>query len=373
MGNVVHECCKQKILTIQVPKDQSPPVKKASSDAQRFIAKLPSKPSVSIGDFTLEAKLGQGAHGKVYKCLKNSSRKEYAIKMIKKKLLRKKIRVKDVLNEKKIMITTIHPFIVRLHFAFQDKKCLYYVMDCVNGGTISKYIKQTLRLTEESARFLCAQIVLALRYLHEEKKIVYRDLKPDNILIGEDGYIKVSDFGLSAMNVECLTSICGTYEYIAPEILNGETYSYVVDYFSLGCLLYEMLFRSSPFLGMSSSKGNGTVVKNIITGSYNFPDEPPISIEAQELISGLLEIDPKARLGAQGGFEVQNHAFFDRIEWQKLLKKELKAPMTIHPFKGFIDRKNKLNDTISETSTSLVVKGFEYENEGETSTADIGS
>lgn len=370
MGNIVEKLCKHKSLSIKPPKDAVELSKRPNSDSISHSDQSSHKPHISISDFNLESKLGQGAYGSVYRGVKITTKKEYAIKIVKKKMFKDSIRIQDALNEKNVMTTTHHPFIVKLHYAFQDEKNIYYAMDFCKGGTLTKYIKHANRLSEDITRFYCAQILVALRYLHETKKIVYRDLKPDNILVDDCGYIKLSDFGLSAMNIERLTSICGTYEYIAPEILRGEEYTDLVDYFSLGCLIYEMLHGKSPFLSQGYKNRNCNIIKNILAGRYQFIDDVHISPEVKDLITKLLENDPKKRLGANSGDEIQNHPFFNKINWKQILNKELTSPLSVHSFRGYVERKNRFTEEISEPNTSLVIKGFDYASEEEMSTCD---
>lgn len=120
-------------------------------------------------------------------------------------------------------------------------------MELMKGGSLSLYLKRMKRFSEETAKFYCAQVVLALKYLHNDLRTIYRDLKPDNILIDENGYSKLTDFGLSTLGSDMARSICGTMNYIAPEVLYGHEYSYEVDYWSLGCLVFEMISGNPPF------------------------------------------------------------------------------------------------------------------------------
>jgi len=319
----------------------------------------------SIADFTLASKLGEGGYGQVYRAISKTNNKEYAIKVIKKKLFGDSIRVKDALIEKKIMAIASNPFIVKLHYAFQDKKNIYYAMDYVCGGILLRYMKYFGRFTEDMTRFYIGQVILALKYLHEDKDIVYRDLKPENILVDEQGYIKLTDFGLSSMGVERLTSICGTYEYIAPEMLRGEEYTELVDYFSLGCLMYEMLYGFSPFNFDGEKNRHAKVIKHILENKYTFDPSIEISKEAKDLITNLLSPNPKLRLGSRGAIEIQSHPFFASMNWDDLYNKKIKAPIKVDIFKGSRPRNCRFGDNSHELTKSLIITSFEFDSEEE--------
>lgn len=365
MGNLMSACCDRKSIPTSVPKDPNIANPRNVNNQAGSSDGMHIKKHSAIEDFLLEAKLGQGAYGAVYRALKNSNSKEYAIKIVKKKMFKNAIRLKDALNEKNIMIKTDHPFVVKLHYAFQDTRNIYFAMDYLKSGTLGKYLRMHGRFDEETTLFYSAQIILALKYLHEDMKIVYRDLKPDNILVDEYGYIKLSDFGLSAIGCDRLTSICGTYEYIAPEILRGEEYGDTVDYFSLGCLIFEMLTGRSPFVSLKAKNKNCSVIKNILAGRFEFPEETPMSDNAKNLIIKLLNSIPKTRLGSNGALEIQEHPFYDSLNWEVLFNKELEPPMQVQAFPGIVEHTNKFNNMFSEPATYLMIPGFDYESENE--------
>lgn len=365
MGSTICKICDSKTINQIVPKENDD-----NNDDIEKTTKVESpqpkpKKKKSIDDFTLNSKLGEGGYGSVYWATHKHNKKEYAIKVIKKKLFKDVIRIKDAMNEKDIMVKASNPFIVKLHYAFQDKRNLYYAMDYVQGGILLRYMKYSGRFTEEVTRFYIAQVLVALKYLHEEKDIVYRDLKPDNILVDEFGYIKLTDFGLSSIGVERLTSICGTYEYIAPEILRGEEYTGMVDFFSLGCLMFEMLYGYSPFNVATNPNRNHTIIKNILKNEYTFDPAIEISETAKDLIRKLLNPQQDARLGANGALEIQQHKFFDSYDWDGLYKKKLRAPMKVDVFTGFNNRQQRFKDPASDSILSMVLGGFEYDEEDE--------
>ena len=184
-----------------------------------------------------------------------------------------------------------HPFLCNLHYAFQTSKQLFLVMDFCQGGELYFHIKQNKHFSEDVAKFYAAEIILALEYLHK-KNIVYRDLKPENVLITSEGHIKLVDFGLSKRNVkkDCFT-FCGTPEYLAPEIIMETGYNKIVDWWSLGILVYEMVTGRVPYMDTNVYR----IYKNILSKPIEMKDT--FSTELNSLLSGLLTINPEKRLG----------------------------------------------------------------------------
>lgn len=187
------------------------------------------------------------------------------------------------------------------------------VMDYVNGGELFFHLKKEGRFPEERVRMYAAEIASALGHLHE-LGVIYRDLKPENILVDSEGHIRVTDFGLSKeVEFDQVThTFCGTPEYLAPEVLNGDGHGFPVDWWSLGTLVYEMLTGLPPFY----SQNVNVMYHKILNGELRFP--PYISSEAKSLIQDMLQRDPKRRLGTKGASEVFQHPFFKKIDWNKL-------------------------------------------------------
>jgi len=259
-----------------------------------------------------------------------------------------------------------HPFIVKMHRAFQSDMKLYFVLDFLNGGELYFHLKKEGKFTENKARFYASEVILAVEHLHL-KGIVYRDLKPENILLDEEGHIKLTDFGLSKTGMAGDTksySFCGTPEYLAPEIVSGKGHSKNVDWWSLGLLLYEMLSGSHPF---KSKRKNRQEIFSQITDK---PVEmlPGFSEDAADIISKLLAISEDDRLGNSDtdAAEIKNHKFFEKVDWEKLEKKEITPP-----YKPCLDNSTDLrnidqsftmmsaDDNNGERFTTEVGKGFE--------------
>ena len=277
--------------------------------------------NVKLEDFSLIRLIGVGSYGRVYAGTKKSSKKLYAIKILDKKMINTKIQKNNINTEKTILSYLNHPFIMKLNYAFQTKKSLYFITQFMHGGELNYHIYKEKKnyFNEEKTKFYAAQIIIALNYLHENK-CIYRDLKPENILIDINGNIKLTDFGLSKI---CVTypckakTLCGTPEYLAPEILFAKEYGIEVDWWSLGVVIYEMLSGYLPFRIIHGNKITKSIYKQKIKIFEHF------SFEAKDLIIKLLEYNPKKRIKYK---EIIKHSFFKGINWDKIKKKEIKPP-----------------------------------------------
>jgi serine/threonine protein kinase len=197
--------------------------------------------------------------------------------------------------ERDILEKFDHPFVMKLQFAFQDEFHLYLIMEFINGGELFYHLKKDTRFDENRAKFYCAELVLALEYLHEQG-VVYRDVKPENILIDSEGHIRLTDFGLSKAGLkpdDQTESFCGTTEYLAPEIISNTSYGFSVDWYSTGLVLFEMLSGFNPFkTGESKTfveQMNGILKTEIPMQSYFSP-------EAKDILQRLLQKDVRNRL-----------------------------------------------------------------------------
>jgi len=198
--------------------------------------------TLSLNDFEMMALVGRGAFGKVIQVKKKSNGKIFAMKVLSKKDVKSTNQVAATQTERRVLEVVHHPFIVRLHYAFQTQDKLCFVLDFVNGGDIYGVINRMGRVPEDAARIYCMQVALALEYLHQ-LDIVYRDLKPENVLLARDGYLRLTDFGLSKETAASgrTFSLVGSPFYIAPEIILKKGHHRAVDWWSLGILLYEMI------------------------------------------------------------------------------------------------------------------------------------
>uniref|UniRef100_A0A8D1UZ36 non-specific serine/threonine protein kinase n=1 Tax=Sus scrofa TaxID=9823 RepID=A0A8D1UZ36_PIG len=247
----------------------------------------------------------------------------YAMKVLKKATLKVRDRVRSKM-ERDILAEVNHPFIVKLHYAFQTEGKLYLILDFLRGGDLFTRLSKEVMFTEEDVKFYLAELALALDHLHG-LGIIYRDLKPENILLDEEGHIKVTDFGLSKEAIDHdkrAYSFCGTIEYMAPEVVNRRGHTQSADWWSFGVLMFEMLTGSLPFQGKDRKETMALVLKAKL-GMPQF-----LSAEAQSLLRALFKRNPCNRLGAglDGVEEIKRHPFFATIDWNKLYRKEIKPP-----------------------------------------------
>ena len=275
-------------------------------------------------DFKILKILGRGSFGKVCLVEYLPTHEIYAMKSLKKDLLIQEEKIENTLLEKEILQTINHPFIINLVFCFQTEQRINFVMPFIPGGELFQHIKNLKHLGELKVKFYAAQMAIAIQYLHD-MGIVYRDLKPENVLIDEKGYLRLTDFGLAKKlkKGEKTDSFCGTPEYVAPEIIDEKGYDENVDWWSLGIVVYEMICGIPPFYVQDLNK----MYKLIKTEKIRFDKKLLISKDAKDLILRLLEKDVEKRLCYHEGIEeIKKHPFFKSIDFDALLRKEIEAP-----------------------------------------------
>ncbi|XP_057178271.1 ribosomal protein S6 kinase alpha-3 isoform X2 [Triplophysa rosa] len=276
--------------------------------------------------FELRKVLGQGSFGKVFlvkKTVGPDAGQLYAMKVLKKATLKVRDRVRTKM-ERDILVEVNHPFIVKLHYAFQTEGKLYLILDFLRGGDLFTRLSKEVMFTEEDVKFYLAELALALDHLHG-LGIIYRDLKPENILLDEEGHIKLTDFGLSKESIDHENkaySFCGTVEYMAPEVVNRRGHTYSADWWSYGVLMFEMLTGTLPFQG-KDRKETMTMILKAKLGMPQF-----LSAEAQSLLRSLFKRNPSNRFGAgpDGVEEIKRHPFYATIDWNKLFRREIYPP-----------------------------------------------
>ena len=279
------------------------------------------KNKVTLNDFQIIKLLGKGAFGKVLLVYNEELKKYFAMKTLRKDYIKKNQQTKHTKEERKILEKIDYPFISKLYYAFQNEKKLFMITEYMPGGEMFYQLHMNDHFNENKARFYIAEIVLAIDHLHKNN-ILYRDLKPENILLDELGHIKLTDFGLSKImnNIEKdkTYTVCGTPIYVAPEVLTGQGYNKLVDWWSVGVLLYEFLAGYSPYRE-ARTKIDIKIYKK------NLEQDPLISDTAFDLIKKLCTFDVSKRIGKN--FEdIKNHEFFKDIDWIKLEKKEITPP-----------------------------------------------
>lgn len=284
--------------------------------------------------------LGQGDVGKVYLVKEKKTSRLYALKIFSKAEMIKRKKIKRILAEQEILATSDHPFIVNLYHSFQSEDYLYLCMEYCMGGEFFRALqtRKTKCINENDAKFYACEVIAALEYLHL-MGFIYRDLKPENILLHKSGHIMLSDFDLSiqakdaknavvkifAQSTVVDTKICsdgfrtnsfvGTEEYIAPEVIRGNGHTAAVDWWTLGILIYEMLFGFTPFKGDNS---NDTFC-NILKNDVQFSNNNEISRNCKDLIKKLLTKNEGRRLGSKmGAADVKRHTFFKKVQWSLL-------------------------------------------------------
>jgi len=275
---------------------------------------------IKLSDYDIFQTLGTGTFGRVRLAKSKATGEFFALKMLKKAEIIKNKQVDHIINENTILSNIEHPLLIKMHGFCQDERYLYFLLEYVPGGELFTYLRNVSILEPDEARFYSAQIVLMFEYLHS-KNIIYRDLKPENLLIQSDGYLKLTDFGF-AKYVEGRTyTLCGTPEYLAPEILLNKGHGKPVDWWCLGIILYEMLAGIDPF----NDDDPLAIYNNILSNRLKFPKE--FDKDAKSLVRHLLEADLTKRYGnGKGGVnDIKNHRFYNKLDWTELLQKKLPA------------------------------------------------
>lgn len=306
-----------------IPIDQSDTVV-LSPSKRRILVALPETSRLdgsSVHDFIMGKTLGTGSFGRVRHAIHRVSQECVALKILKKTAVVRLKQVDHIISEKNILRGLSHPFIVSLQGSFQDAACLYLALDYIPGGEFFTYLRRNIKLSAEATKFYGAQIVLIFEYLHQFK-IVYRDLKPENILIDASGYLKLTDFGFAKIVNSHTYTLCGTPEYIAPEVLLNKGHAMSVDFWCLGILLYEMMNGYPPFIGEDTM----SVYQRILSGKVYFGKTN--DADAKFLIRNLLQADLTKRFGnmRSGNTDIKQCAWFSNVSWDDLFNKRLPAP-----------------------------------------------
>ena len=313
-----------------------------------------SRQKLSIFQFEPINIIGKGAFGEVRVCKYKENGKIYAVKKMKKEIMKKKNQSFHIRTERDILKSIDSPWITRLHYSFQDEKYLYLVMDFCQGGDLMSYLIKEDTINEKKAKFYIAEIILCINEIHK-MGCIHRDLKPDNILIDKNGHIKLSDFGLSVISNEKLFPLTnnninnnienipnrnlsnkdiqnfkkrrnnrilaysrvGTPDYIAPEVFGKKGYSQEIDWWSVGIIFYEMLIGYPPFFSDTPQLTCHKICH--FKDYFNIPEECKISKNACDLIKKFITV-PEKRLGLNGIDDIKKHSFFNGFDWDNIRK-----------------------------------------------------
>mmetsp|Transcript_27262 Transcript_27262/g.49323 ORF Transcript_27262/g.49323 Transcript_27262/m.49323 type:complete len:622 (+) Transcript_27262:3-1868(+) len=278
--------------------------------------------AVGPQSFRLISVLGRGSFGEVFQVAHKTTGQVFAMKVLRKSKIISRNLIRYALTERNLLSYIRHPFIVRLHFAFQTPSCLVLVLHYCSGGSLSAVLHRDGSVPEVVARLYLAEVLLALEHLHA-RQVIYRDLKPENVVLDEDCHAMLTDFGLSKEGVDNLQgtkSFCGSVAYLAPEILCRAGHGTAVDLYGLGVLLYEMLAGQPPFY----SRDRDTLFRNIAAATLQAPARS--SAKASQLIFELMQREPAKRLGARETSEVRTHSFFTGLDFDKVLRREVAVP-----------------------------------------------
>ncbi|XP_036895416.1 microtubule-associated serine/threonine-protein kinase 2 isoform X3 [Sturnira hondurensis] len=320
----------------QLSSYDSPDTPETDDSVEGRGASRTSKKTPCEEDFETIKLISNGAYGAVFLVRHKSARQRFAMKKINKQNLILRNQIQQAFVERDILTFAENPFVVSMFCSFETKRHLCMVMEYVEGGDCATLLKNIGALPVDMARLYFAETVLALEYLHNYG-IVHRDLKPDNLLITSLGHIKLTDFGLSKIGLMSLTTnlyeghiekdarefldkqVCGTPEYIAPEVILRQGYGKPVDWWAMGVILYEFLVGCVPFFGDTPEELFGQVISDEIVWPEGDDALPP---DAQDLTSKLLHQNPLERLGTGSACEVKQHPFFTGLDWTGLLRQK---------------------------------------------------
>ena len=275
----------------------------------------------TLTNYQILQTLGTGSFGRVRLAKETATNRYVALKILKKAEILRLKQVDHILSEFSILRGLSHPFLVNLLAYTQDERYLYLVLEYIPGGELFTYMRNLGKLEIDQSRLFAAQITLMFEYLHS-KNIVYRDLKPENLLLDVDGYLKLTDFGFAKIVESRTYTLCGTPEYLAPEILLNKGHGKPVDWWTLGIFIYEMLAGIDPF----SDDDPMAIYQKILKGKVRFPRN--FDKNAKSLVKHLLVADLSKRFGnLRGGpTDVKGHRWFAGLDWDQLLAKRISMP-----------------------------------------------
>jgi len=317
-----------------------------------------------LSDFDQKYLIGRGGFGRVWKVSHKKLNQDFAMKVLSKGIVVKKNSVPSIMNERCLLGILRHPFIVNLHYAFQDDSKLYLVLDMMQGGDLRYYFVNSDGFNEDSLKFLSACILAGLEYLHN-KLIIHRDIKPENLVFDDKGYLHITDFGIARTVKGQNTNITsGTPGYMAPEVICRQDHGTAADYFALGVILYECIMGARPYNGSNKKEVREHILAKQI--KLKEKNDSKWSNELFDFVNKLLQRKPYKRIGYKGVDEIKEHKLFDGFDWEKLYKKELKSPFKFKRQKNFdIDHVMKPWDEnaqrLSKLNSQKLFAGYLYD------------
>lgn len=292
-------------------------------DQPDLVRAVETEKKVEWTDLMILGTLGRGSFGHVQLVRDSTTGKTYALKGVNKQQIVDTGQKEHILSEKNTLDSLRHTFIIRLFNTYKDRDMLYFLLEPVLGGELFVLLRQKMTLKEHEACFYAANVVSCFSYLHS-KDIVYRDLKPENLLIDHDGYLKIADFGFAKKIDGKTWTLCGTPEYLAPEIVGNVGHSKGVDWWSVGVLIFEMLASFTPFYDADQLRMYSKILKERVSIPVHFSES------AKDIVLALLQKQAKNRLGVIAGesAQVRGHRWFSGIDWKALYHKSFEAPWT---------------------------------------------
>ena len=307
-----------------------------------------NKNTIHRNNFKFLYVIGKGGFGRVWKIQSKKSKNVYALKeMSKLKIIDKKSE-KSINSEREFLSKLNHPFIVNMHYAFQDKENLYLVMDLLSGGDLRYHISRYHKFSEEQTRFFMSNMIYALKYIHENN-VIHRDIKPENLVLDENGYVRITDFGIAKENMPDNSSeTSGTPGYMAPEVMKAKNHSFPVDFFAIGVIGYEFMLGKRPYYGKNRQEIKEQMFsKEAIIKEENIPKG--WSTDSVDFINKLLKRKIGDRLGSkEGAKELMRHPWLKYYPWEELIKKNLLAPFVPDKRDNFDKHYCESIDKISE-------------------------
>lgn len=297
-------------------------LKKKNEFMHRYNKPNKSTPNMTLDYFHLVCTVGKGSFGRVILSMLKTNNKYFAVKVLDKRRLVRDKQIKHVLNERNILNASDHPNIVKLHFSFKDNSFLYLALDIAYNGDLYTLIRTVNHFDENLSTFYSANIFLALEYLHKNN-VVYRDLKPENILLQPNGYLKLTDFGFAKLLKDGRTNtMCGTPDYISPEVIRRHHYGKSVDWWAFGVFIYELNKGKPPFQG----KSHTSIYEKIKKCDYKMPSTFGGSLT--DICAKLLVVDVTKRLGClkNESDDIRDHRWFNKVDWLKMYAQKYTAP-----------------------------------------------